>query len=48
LSQPSGIEDSLVVARRLRDKAVSPTLREYWQRVVDSIERRRAEEGRKS
>lgn len=36
-------DEAYNTARRLRDKAVSPTLRTYWQQVMDGIERRRRE-----
>jgi hypothetical protein len=41
------VSDSLEVARTLRDRATSPGLREYWQQVIDGIEKRRAEEKEK-
>lgn len=36
--------DALQVALTLRDKAASPAIQEYWQKVVDSIEAKRAQE----
>jgi hypothetical protein len=40
------MSDALEVARTLRDKAASPSLRDYWQQVMDGIERNRARENK--
>lgn len=37
-------DEAYQTARRLRDKAASPALRDYWQQVMEGIVRRRAEE----
>lgn len=36
------MSDALEIARILRDKAISPGLRDYWQQVIEGIEKTRA------
>lgn len=41
------MEDSIVVATRLRDRATTEGNRRYWQAVIDGIERDRKRESRR-